>query len=180
MLPGGYTFLNSGLPDSTGTLSGTIVPGTSITGTFTSDLDTGVFQLTARPADYNRSVTLASTAGTYAYDSAYWASGEHTFHTVTTGDASGSGSAASNNGCVSISSTGTIPDPQHNAYSTVADFTCTTGPSPLEFTALSAFFPAGSGAGVLGTNPAFTSDTVIIITDAPAVPVAYMIVSSKQ
>ncbi len=178
-LPSGYTFPN-GQPTSTGTLSGTIVPGTSMTGTVVSNLDTGSFTLTARTADYNRVVSLASTAGTYAYDSAYYALGaEHTFHTVTTSDASGAGNASTNNGCTSTSSTTTLPDPQHNAYSTAADFVCTSGPSPLEFTALSAFFPAGTGAGIVAPN-AFTSDTVVLITDAPAVPVAYMIVSSKQ
>jgi hypothetical protein len=80
----------------------------------------------------------------------------------------------------------TIPDPLHNVYSVTADFVCSTAPTNLSFTALEAFFPAGTGAGIIGTGAgiigpgAFTSDTTVVITDAPAVPVAYMIVSSKQ
>jgi hypothetical protein len=178
LLPSGYLFSN-GAPISTGTLSGTITPGSSITGTFTSNLDSGTFTLTAMTTDYNRPASLATLAGTYAYDSAYMANGmEQVFHTVSTANADGSGSASASNGCTSTSVSHSIPDPMHNVYETTAHFACSYSPDVV-FTALSAFFPAGTGAGIIGPA-AFASDTIVIITDDVGDQVAYMIVEAKQ
>ena len=186
LLQSGYVFQTTGQHTASGTLTGTIVPGTSITGTFTSDLDHGTFVLNAMSTDYNRPASLATIAGTYAYDSAYFpppAGPETVFHTVTTGSADGTGSATTSTGCVSSGATNTIPDPMHNAYKVIANFTCPVPPNAtpnLTFTALSAFFPAGTGAGIVGSNLPFTSDTAVIITDDVPDQVAYMIVSAKQ
>ena len=184
LLQSGYVF-NNGQRTSNGTLAGTIAPGVSISGSFTSDLDHGSFVLNAMTSDYNRAATLATTAGTYKYDSAYFdttAQQEKVFEATTNGAADGSGSATTTTGCTSTGSTTTIPDPAHNAYKVTALFTCPVPPNAaptLTFTALSAFFPAGTGAGIVGTNP-FTSDTVVIITDDVPDQVAFMIVSAKQ
>jgi len=178
LLPSGYQFSN-GEPTSTGTLDGTISPGSSITGTFTSNLDSGTFVLNAMTTDYNRPASLATVAGTYAYDSAYMAMGtEQVFHTVSTANADGSGSATASNGCTSTSVSHSIPDPMHNLYETTAHFACSYSPDVV-FTALSAFFPAGTGAGIIGPA-AFASDTIVIITDDVGDQVAYMIVEAKQ
>jgi hypothetical protein len=184
LLQSGYLFANN-QPTATGTMTGTIVPGSSISGTFVSDSDNGTFQLAAMVSDYNRAATFATTAGTYAYDSPYRAtttSPESVFHTVTTGSGDGSGSSTTNIGCTSTGVTNTIPNPAHNAYLVTADFACAVPPNlypTLAFTALSAFFPAGTGAGIVGTS-AFSVDTTVIITDDPVESVAYMIISAKQ
>jgi Immunoglobulin domain len=180
----GYLFTN-GQSTVNGTLSGTIIPGTSISGTFASDVDNGAFQLTAMTSDYNRPASLATLAGTYAYDSAYYVqpSGpETTFHSVTTTDSAGNaGGATTSLGCTSNGATNVIPNPLHNVYTTAVTFTC-PAPNPqatLSFTAMSAFFPAGTGAGIVGPAP-FASDTQVIITDDTTEQVAFMIVSAKQ
>jgi hypothetical protein len=179
LLQSGYAFSN-GQQTSSGTLTGTVVPGSSISGTFVSDLDSGTFHLTAMPTDYNRPASFATTAGTFAYDSPYYSSGEHVFHTVLTSNPDGSsGGATTSMGCMSTTVTNTIPDPRHNIYADVSSFVCPTPPTNLTFTALSAFFPAGTGAGIVGPSP-FAVDTVVIITDAAALNVAYMIISAKQ
>jgi hypothetical protein len=182
LLPSGYRFTN-GQPTSSGTLSGTIVPGISISGTFASDLDSGTFVLNAMTADYNRAASWPTIAGTYAYDSPYIANPpngpEAVFHVVTVGNADGtSGSATASNGCTSTSVVNTIPDPTHNAYSVTAHFACSYSPDVV-FTALQAFFPAGTGAGIIGPA-AFTSDTIVTITDDVTDQVAYMIIAAKQ
>jgi len=179
LLPSGYRFSN-GQPTSAGTLSGTIVPGTIISGTFASDLDSGTFVLNAMMSDYNRPASWPTIAGKYAYDSAYMANGvEASFHVVTIGNADGSsGSATATNGCTSTSVVNTIPDPTHNAYSVTAHFACSYSPDVV-FTALQAFFPAGTGAGIIGPS-AFTSDTIVTITDDVVDQVAYMIIAAKQ
>jgi hypothetical protein len=161
------------------------VPGSSISGTFVSNLDGGTFQLTAMASDYNRPASLSTTAGTFAYDSPYRAtpgSPESVFHTVTTGTGDGSGGSSTNIGWTSTGVTNSIPDPMHNAYLVTANFACATPPNlfpTLTFTALSAFFPAGTGAGIVGPG-AFAVDTAVIITDDPIDEVAYMIISAKQ
>jgi hypothetical protein len=60
----GYTLTNGGT-SATGTLTGTVVPGASIAGSFTSALDNGTFTLTASPASYQPSSSTGLIAGTY-------------------------------------------------------------------------------------------------------------------
>jgi hypothetical protein len=181
LLPSGYRFSN-GEVTSSGTLSGTIVPGSSISGTFASDLDNGTFVLNAMTADYSRAASWPTIAGKYAYDSPYYIQPngpEAIFQVVTVGNADGSsGSATSSNGCTSTSVVNTIPDPTHNAYSVTAHFACSYSPDVV-FTALQAFFPAGTGAGIIGPS-AFTGDTIVTITDDVVDQVAYMIIAAKQ
>jgi hypothetical protein len=184
LLQSGYVFNNGVITEKTssGTLTGTVNPGTSITGTFTSDLDHGTFTLNAMTADYNRLASLASLAGTYKYDSAYFdttTQTEKVFESTTTAGADGVGSATTTTGCTSTGSITTVPDPMHNAYTTTANFTCSVAPPTLTFTALSAFFPAGTGAGIVGST-AFTSDTTVIITDDVPDQISFMIISAKQ
>lgn len=186
-LQSGYQFIN-GQSTSSGSLTGTIVPGASISGTFVSDQDSGTFQLTAMTSDYNRPAALANLAGTYAYDSAYCVPAmpsctEMTFHSQTTADSMGNaGGATTNLGCTSPGANNGIPNPLHNVYTVTVVFTCPVPPNPLStmtFTAMSAFFPAGTGAGIVGST-AFTSDTQVIITDDVTDQIAFMIVSTKQ
>jgi hypothetical protein len=185
-LQSGYRFSN-GQSTSSGTLSGTVVPGSSITGTFSSDLDSGSFTLTALTADYSRPASPATLAGTYGYDSAYYVPSspttgtENVFHSVTMTDSTGStGSATTSTGCTSNGSTNQVPDPQHNANTVTAVFSCPPPQTPtMTFTALSAFFPAGTGAGIISPS-AFATDTTLIITDDAADQISFLIVSEKQ
>ena len=186
-LQSGYHFIN-GQSTASGSLTGTIVPGASISGTFISDQDSGTFQLIAMTSDYNQPAALATLAGTYAYDSAYCVpaapSGctEMTFHSQTSADSMGNaGGASTSLGCTSSGATNTIPNPLHNVYVVAVTFTCPP-PNPqatLSFTAMSAFFRAGTGAGIVGPT-AFTSDTQVIITEDTTEQISFMIVSTKQ
>ena len=162
----------NGRKSFTGTLAGTVSPGVSMTGTFTSTLDNGTFTLSALPADYARISSAASIAGTYHHS--YAASGL-VLDATDTINADGTGSGTDTAGCVYAGSYA-VPDPTHNAYKVTNDSTCGTNPPQARYNGLDVFFPAGSGAAVHG-GVNFATDTVISVSDNS--DTAYMLYAKK-
>ena len=151
-------FFTNGQSKLTGTMSGTITPGTSITGTYTSPVDTGSFALNAVP-DYNRAASTATIAGTYRYN--YVASG-FLVAASTTINADGTATVSDTSSCAGPS-TYSVPDALHNAYKVTNDAQC-PGTTMPPYLGLAAFFPAGTGAAFNdGTN--FSTDTLVSIAD---------------
>jgi hypothetical protein len=143
----------------TGTLTGELAPGSRITGTITSTLDTATYEVEYLAAEYERPASGALIAGTYHYKGKLDA-------TVVDGTlvfaADGTFTMSDSAGC---SGTGTysIPDAERNAYRFLGNETCPWG--HFTFTGLQAYFPAGTGAAI-NDNVAFATDTLVIsVTD---------------
>lgn len=179
----GYTLTNGGT-SATGTVTGTVVPGASISGSFTSTLDNGTFTLTASPASYQPSSSTALIAG--SYHRSYAASSQVYDATQLIGaDGNGTGSDTAN---CTYTSTYTAPDINHNAYSATLTSTCQS--QTQTYHGLAALFPAGSPAGAAlnsGLNAVnqaittgvgnFTTDTLVSILDSGST--AYLMFASK-
>jgi hypothetical protein len=153
----GYVFSNN-QPTITGTLTGTIAPGVSITGTYTSGVDTGSFALTAAP-DYNRAASTATIAGTYHYS--YFPNATLINATITI-DADGTATVVDSAACDGPV-TYSVPDPLHNAYKVTNSAKC-PGVTMPPFIGLAVFFPAGTGAA-LNDGENFPTDTLVAIAD---------------
>jgi hypothetical protein len=183
----GYTLPN-GSTSATGTLTGTVVPGASISGSFTSALDNGTFTLTASPPSYQPSSATALIAGSYHRSYAASSGGSAKVYDVTQligADGTGTGSDTAN---CTYTSAYTVPDPNHNAYSATLTSTC---PSQTQtYNGLAAFVPAGSPAGAAlntGLNAVnqgvttgignFGTDTLVSIVDSGTT--AYLMFASK-
>lgn len=152
----GYTFTN-GQAKISGTMSGSIAPGTSITGTYVSPVDNGSFTLNA-VADYGRAASTAMIAGTYRYS---YVVGNVLIDATTTINADGT-STVSDTAMCSGPSLYSVPDATHNAYKVTNNAQCPTAIPP--FTGLAAFFPANTGAALNG-GVSFTTDTLVAIAD---------------
>jgi hypothetical protein len=179
----GYTLTN-GSTSATGTATGTVVPGASISGSFTSALDNGTFTFTASPASYQPSSSTGLIAGTYHRS---YAASSRVYDVTQVIGADGNGTGTDTANC-SYTSTYTPPDANHNAYGATLTSTC---PSQAQtYNGLAAFFPAGSPAGAAlnsglnGVNQAittgvsnFTTDTLVSILDSGST--AYLMFASK-
>jgi hypothetical protein len=179
----GYTLTN-GSTSATGTATGTVVPGASISGSFTSALDNGTFTFTASPASYQPSSSTGLIAGTYHRS---YAASSRVYDVTQVIGADGNGTGTDTANC-SYTSTYTPPDANHNAYGATLTSTC---PSQTQtYNGLAAFFPAGSPAGAAlnsglnGVNQAittgvsnFTTDTLVSILDSGST--AYLMFASK-
>jgi len=109
LAPAGFIFLN-GANTTTGTLNGTVVANTSLSGTYTSINDNGTFSLTYSPI-YNRPASLALLART-------WTGPMSNGGTATiTISAAGAITGTDTLGC-SIAGTVSIIDPIKNIYNT--------------------------------------------------------------
>jgi hypothetical protein len=183
----GYTLTNGGT-SATGTLTGTVVPGASISGSFTSTFDNGTLTLTASPVSYQPSASTGLIAGAYHHSYAASSGGSANVYDVSQvigADGKGTGTDTAN---CSYTSTYTAPDANHNAYSVTLTSTC---PSQTQtYNGIAAFFPAGSPAGAAlnsGLNSVnqaittgvsnFTTDTLVSIVDSGST--AYLLIASK-
>jgi hypothetical protein len=153
----GYFFTN-GQGKVSGTITGTIAPGVSITGTYTSPLDTGNFALTA-VTDYNRAASTSTIAGTYRYS---YVVGNLLIDATTTVNADGTATASDTAMCTGPV-TYSVPDTAHNAYKVTNNAQCPGGSMP-PFVGLTAFFPANTGAALNGSVN-FSTDTLVAIAD---------------
>jgi hypothetical protein len=176
--------LTNGATSATGSLTGTVVPGASISGSFTSALDNGTLTLTASPVSYQPSSSIALIAG--AYHHSYAASSKvYDVTQVIGADGKGTGSDTAN---CTYTSTYTAADASHNAYSATLTSRC---PSQTQtYDGLAAFFPAGSPAGAalnsrlnsvnqgITTGVSnFTTDTLVSVVDSGST--AYLLIASK-
>ena len=184
----GYTLTN-GDTSATGTLSGTVVPGVSISGSFTSTLDSGTFTLTASPVSYQPSASIGLISGTYHHSYAVSSGGTAKVYDVTqliADDGTGTGSDTAN---CTYTSKYAVPDANHNAYNVTLTSSCPAQQAQA-YAGLGAFFPAGSSAGTAlnsglnGVNQGvttgisnFATDTLVSIVDSGTT--AYLIFASK-
>lgn len=180
----GYTLAN-GSTSATGSLTGSVVPGVSISGSFTSVLDNGTFTLTASSASYQPSSSTGLIAGTY-HDSYAASAKVYDVNQVIGADGTGTGSDTAN---CSYTSKYAAPDPNHNAYdATLTPSVCAS--QTRAYNGIAAFFPAGSPAGAAlnsalnGVNQGittgvsnFTTDTLVSILDSGST--SYLTFSSK-
>jgi len=178
----GYTPTN-GATSATGSLTGTVVPGASISGSFTSALDNGTFALTASPVSYQPSSSTALIAG--AYHHSYAASSKVYDVTQVIGtDGKGTGSDTAN---CTYSSTYTAADANHNAYSMTLTSTCPSQtqttmalrrsfrPTPRRRSPQQRTQQRQSGNYHRVSN--FTTDTLVSIVDSGST--AYLLIASK-
>ena len=172
----GYVFQGNGQSSATGSMSGTVTPGVSITGTFSSTLDSGSFTLTSSPASYAPSSSIATIAGTYHHTYAVFTSAQTTYDATETIGSDGSGVGSDTANC-SYTGTWSPPDPNHNAYNVTTSGTCNNTAQPA-YHGLAAFFAANSATGTAlnsalnGVSQAlntgvssFATDTVVSIAD---------------
>ena len=184
----GYTLTN-GQPSATGTLSGTVVPGVSISGSFASTLGSGTFNLTASPVSYQPSASTGLIGGTYHHSYAVSSGGTvktYDVNQVIAADGTGAGTDTAN---CTYTSKYAVPDANHNTYNVTLTSSCPTQQAQ-SYTGLGAFFPAGSSAGAAlnsGLNGVdqgvstgisnFATDTLVSIVDSGTT--AYLILASK-
>jgi hypothetical protein len=155
-----------------GTITGPVVAGTSITGTYVSPLDSGSLTVIAVPG-YGRAGSLAAIAGTYQYG--YAGGPTQIIFATTTVNVDGTATVTDNAFC-SGPAVYSVPDTAHNACKVTNSAQCSGQPTMPALVGLGAFFPAGTGAALNGgTN--FATDTFVAIADNGIN--GFMIVGSK-
>ncbi len=159
------TVLDNGASSETGTITGTVVTGDSIQGSFTdSGEQTGTVTLNFDSADYDRPAAL-TIIGPIAYGFSYVSGGQtYTGSIVISNTGSFTGTDTQNcqyNGSVSV------PNPARNLYAVTINDSCSSGGT---LSGLGTFFPATSTQPakfeVAANNSSFGIATVLTATGA--------------
>ncbi len=159
------TVLDNGASSETGTITGTLVTGDSIQGSFTdSGEQTGTVTLNFDSADYDRPAAL-TIIGPIAYGFSYVSGGQtYTGSIVISNTGSFTGTDTQNcqyNGSVSV------PNPARNLYAVTINDSCSSGGT---LSGLGTFFPATSTQPakfeVAANNSSFGIATVLTATGA--------------